>query len=196
MASSTGVALPDLENKPSSVYIWGALVVVYLVWGSTYLAIRVAIRTTPPLMMSGVRFLVAGGALYAFAVRRGDRSDRPTFVQWRAATIIGGKLLFCGEAPVLVAPREANVQLPALLVWHGRRVRDRAGVAGGVHRVRLAAEGGGDVAGVGLCVRQAGRGRVLGLADLERGDHDADAPGGGDHRDRRCVDRDGADRWR
>ena len=54
---------------------WAALTTIYVVWGSTYLAIMVAIRTLPPLLMSSVRFLVAGGILYAFA--RGRGAARP-----------------------------------------------------------------------------------------------------------------------
>jgi drug/metabolite transporter (DMT)-like permease len=58
-----------------------ALATIYLVWGSTYLAIRVTDRTMPPLLMSSVRFLIAGAALYAFAtrVRRcGSGGPRPS----------------------------------------------------------------------------------------------------------------------
>ena len=106
------------EAKPASaVAIWAALSLVYLVWGSTYLAIRVAIRTLPPLMMSGFRFLIAGGALYAFAIRRGDREgDRPEPVQWRAAAIVGATLLLGGNGAVVVAEQHISSGLAALLV--------------------------------------------------------------------------------
>ncbi|TML29505.1 MAG: hypothetical protein E6G26_03375, partial [Actinobacteria bacterium] len=55
------------RRSPAAVAL--ALGTVYLVWGSTYLAIRVTDRTLPPLLMSSVRFLIAGAALYAFASR-------------------------------------------------------------------------------------------------------------------------------
>ena len=55
------------RRSPAAVAV--ALATVYVVWGSTYLAIRVTDRTMPPLLMSSVRFLVAGAALYAFAIR-------------------------------------------------------------------------------------------------------------------------------
>ena len=55
------------RRSPAAVVL--ALATVYLVWGSTYLAIRVTDRTLPPLLMSSVRFLIAGVALYAFASR-------------------------------------------------------------------------------------------------------------------------------
>ena len=62
--------------------VWFALGVVYVIWGSTYLAIREAIATIPPLLMAGFRFVVAGALLYAFAIRRGERaSDVPRWPQ-------------------------------------------------------------------------------------------------------------------
>ena len=107
----------ESPQRASSVAIWGALSLVYAIWGSTYLAIRVAIRTLPPLMMSGVRFLIAGGALYAFAIRRGDRSgDRPGGPQWRAAAIVGGTLLLGGNGAVVIAEQHISSGLAALLV--------------------------------------------------------------------------------
>jgi hypothetical protein len=69
-----------------------AFAVVYLVWGSTYLAIRFAVESIPPLLMAGTRFLVAGGVLYAWqAARASRRSDarRPTSAQWKAAAATG-----------------------------------------------------------------------------------------------------------
>ncbi len=57
----------------SRARIWVALAVVYVVWGSTYLGIDLAVRTIPPFLMAAVRFLVAGSLLYAWAIGRGDR---------------------------------------------------------------------------------------------------------------------------
>ena len=53
--------------------IWAALGTVYVVWGSTYLGIRLAVRTMPPFLMLSVRFLIAGALLYAWSIRRGER---------------------------------------------------------------------------------------------------------------------------
>src|SRR6188508_2695332 len=61
-------------EPPSAARIWTALLAVYVVWGSTYLAIRVAVQTLPPFLMAGMRHLTAGTVLYAFAIRQGDRS--------------------------------------------------------------------------------------------------------------------------
>ncbi len=67
--------------------IWAGLAVIYLVWGSTYLAIRFAVETLPPFLMTGVRFLVAGGILYAWTALR--KTPRPTWRVWQAASITG-----------------------------------------------------------------------------------------------------------
>src|SRR5438045_4002808 len=64
--------------------VWFALLVVYVVWGSTYLGILLTIRTIPVFLAGALRFLIAGGLLYAWSIRRGDRSDRPGKRQWLA----------------------------------------------------------------------------------------------------------------
>jgi drug/metabolite transporter (DMT)-like permease len=76
-------------GSPASLLPWAALFTVYFVWGTTYIGIRVAVRTMPPLLMGGVRFVVAGTILYAIGVRtNGARhSERPTRTEWRAAAI-------------------------------------------------------------------------------------------------------------
>src|ERR1700755_1520011 len=68
-----------------------ALGIVYVVWGSTYLAIAVADRTLPPLLMLAARFLVAGAALYAWSRRRG--APQATARGWRPAGLVGFALL-------------------------------------------------------------------------------------------------------
>src|SRR5262249_52750128 len=60
---------------------------VYVLWGSTYLGIRIAIETIPPFLMAGVRFLIAGVILYAFA--RGRGAPRPERAHWRSAFVVG-----------------------------------------------------------------------------------------------------------
>ena len=67
--------------------VWTALWIVYLVWGSTYLAIRIMVETVPPLLGAGVRFTVAGAVMLAvLAVRR---SVRPTRAQLLSALLVG-----------------------------------------------------------------------------------------------------------
>lgn len=102
---------------PSAALVWGALSIVYVVWGSTYLAIRIAIETLPPFLMAGTRHLCAGVLLYAWAIRRGDvDGDRPGPVQWRAAAIVGGALLLGGNGGVVWAEQTVASGVAALLV--------------------------------------------------------------------------------
>ncbi|HEX2031774.1 MAG TPA: EamA family transporter, partial [Actinomycetota bacterium] len=114
MADGNGSA-PRAENSPAA--IWAAMAAIYVIWGSTYLAIRVAVETLPPLLMASVRFLVAGGLLYAWAIRRGARSeDRPTARQWRASAIVGTALLLGGNGGVVLAEQTVPSGIAALLV--------------------------------------------------------------------------------
>jgi drug/metabolite transporter (DMT)-like permease len=97
--------------------LWVALAIVYTVWGSTYLAIRVAIETLPPMLMASVRFLIAGGILYTISIRRGDRAgDRPGPRQWRAAAIVGTLLFLGGNGGVVWAEQRVSSGVAALIV--------------------------------------------------------------------------------
>jgi drug/metabolite transporter (DMT)-like permease len=97
--------------------VWLALLALYFIWGSTYLAIRVAVETLPPFLMAGTRFVTAGGVLYAFAIRRGDRrGDAPTAAGWRAAALVGAGLLLGGNGGVVWAEQYVSSGLAALLV--------------------------------------------------------------------------------
>ena len=97
--------------------IGAALAVVYVVWGSTYLGIAVAIETLPPLLMGGVRFLLAGAALYVFAIARGDTDgDRPGRRAWLAALASGGLLFAVGNGCVILGERTVPSGIAALLI--------------------------------------------------------------------------------
>jgi drug/metabolite transporter (DMT)-like permease len=88
-----------------------------MLWGSTYLGIKYAIDTIPPLLMGSLRFLVAGGVLYVLAQRTGDRrGDRVGARQWLAALLIGGLLLVGGNGGVILAEQYAPTGVVALLV--------------------------------------------------------------------------------
>jgi len=91
-----------------------AFAAVYLIWGSTYLAIRFAIETIPPHLMAGARFLVAGAILYAWARWRG--ASAPTVRNWRASAVVGGFLLLGGNGAVVWAETRVPSGLTALLV--------------------------------------------------------------------------------
>ena len=99
------------RRSPAAVAV--ALATIYLVWGSTYLAIRVTDRTMPPLLMSSVRFVIAGVALYAFASRG---RARPTLREWRAAAIVGAALLMVGNGGVAWVETRLESGLAALIV--------------------------------------------------------------------------------
>jgi drug/metabolite transporter (DMT)-like permease len=144
-----------------SARIWLGLAVVYVVWGSTYLGIDLAVRTIPPFLMAAVRFLIAGGVLYAWAIRRGDRTDRPTARQWLSAFMVAAPMLAVGNAAVGWAEHRsldtgtASLIIASVPLWmalldrfvYGQRLA-RIGLAGLVV----------GFAGVGLLVATGGSG--------------------------------------
>jgi len=71
-----------------------AFAIIYFVWGSTFLAIRVGVAEVPPFLLAAMRFLAAGLALYGGMLARGERS--PSWREWRSATILA-TLIFVGE---------------------------------------------------------------------------------------------------
>ncbi|HET9672609.1 MAG TPA: EamA family transporter [Actinomycetota bacterium] len=94
--------MPD--RRPPTWLIWAALGTVYVIWSTTYLAIRITNETLPPLMAAGSRFLIAGGALFAITVGRGDRSSDPVGRgQWVAALAVGALLIAGGNGSVVLA---------------------------------------------------------------------------------------------
>ena len=109
-----GSASHSAPGRASSLSIWAALLAVYLVWGSTYLAIRIGVETLPPFLMAGVRFLVAGTVLFAF--RRLRRDPVPTPAQWRSAVIIGLFMLVGGNGLVTFAEQRVPSGIAALMV--------------------------------------------------------------------------------
>src|SRR5687768_14251997 len=146
--------------------IWTALWIVYIVWGSTYLAIRILVETIPPLLGAGARFGLAGAVMVAvLAVKRGV-AVRPTRAQLAGAGIVG-LLLPGANAVVSVAEQEVPSSIAALLIasvplWV---ILLRAGTGD-----RVSARGAASVlvgfAGVALLVRpgdQSGDATMLGL---------------------------------
>ncbi|MES1246761.1 MAG: EamA family transporter [Actinomycetota bacterium] len=92
----------------------GALFVVYVVWGSTYLAIEVADRSLPPFLMLAARFLIAGAVLYGWARRRG--APRPTAREWRSTALVGFALLVLDTGGVAWAEQRVASGTAALIV--------------------------------------------------------------------------------
>ena len=99
----------------SRVLILLAFAAVYLIWGSTYLAIRYAIETLPPFLMAATRFLSAGAILFTWAALSGD-SIRATLSQWPKALVLGALLLLCGNGGVTWAEKFIASGFAALLI--------------------------------------------------------------------------------
>lgn len=103
-----------MSDEPSRGKVIAAFAVVYIIWGSTYLAILYAIETLPPFLMAAVRFLIAGSLLYAWSLSRSQRA--PTLGEWKAAIIVGGLLLLGGNGAVVWAEQTVPSGIAALLV--------------------------------------------------------------------------------
>lgn len=102
-------------SRPSRVLVVLAFAAVYVIWGSTYLAIRLAIETLPSFLMAATRFLIAGAILFTLSLFNGEKI-RTSFSQWPKAFAIGGLLLLCGNGGVTWAENYVASGLAALLV--------------------------------------------------------------------------------
>ena len=91
-----------------------ALLAVYIVWGSTYLAIRIAVGGLPPLLMGGIRFLVAGSILFTVLRLRG--APLPTAKEWRSAALVGLLLLVGGNGGVVIAEQWIDSSMAAMVI--------------------------------------------------------------------------------
>lgn len=113
------LAWPTISRLPRTSMVVIALATVYVVWGSTYLAISVAVTTLPPFLLMAVRFAIAGCLLYGWALRRARRAGRPvtppTPRQWVNATVTGGMLLVGGTGLVAVSQTRITSGMAALL---------------------------------------------------------------------------------
>ena len=131
---------PLVQASRSQLLI--AFAAVYIIWGSTYLAIRFAIETLPPFLMVGSRFLIAGMAMYIWLRARG--AEAPQAVHWRSATIKGLLMPVLGTGVVVWAEEKVPSGIAALLVaivplwmvllqwWRPGGRRPNAWVIGGV----------------------------------------------------------------
>ncbi|WP_437686219.1 drug/metabolite exporter YedA [Sorangium sp. So ce176] len=103
-----------LEKARASWLVLLSLAALYLVWGSTYLAVSVALETLPPFLLAGVRFTTAGALLYGVLRLRG--APRPTLRQWGAAARVGVLLLAAGNGLVVVAQQWVSSGVAAVVV--------------------------------------------------------------------------------
>jgi drug/metabolite transporter (DMT)-like permease len=112
--------LPNVRRERSAGRVppfWlivAAFGAVYLIWGSTYLGIRLAIDSMPPLLMGGTRFILAGGILYP--LMRFVGASRPRRIEWRSAVLIGAFLLLVGNGGVTWAQQTVPSSIAALMV--------------------------------------------------------------------------------
>src|SRR5216684_1065760 len=100
-------------GRAYSIQIALAFAAIYLVWGSTYLAIRYAVETIPPLVTAGIRHSVAGGILLAWAWARGFR---PTRAHWISGIVVGGLFFLIGHGTLHWAEQYVGSGLAALLI--------------------------------------------------------------------------------
>jgi drug/metabolite transporter (DMT)-like permease len=131
---------PLVKASRSQVVV--AFAAVYIIWGSTYLAIRFAIDTLPPMLMVGTRFFVAGTIMYVWLRARG--AERPKAIHWRSAAIIGVLMPVLGTGVVVWSEQKVPSGIAALLVaivplwmvllqwWRPGGKRPNAWVMGGV----------------------------------------------------------------
>lgn len=107
--------MSSAEASPSRARVLAAFATVYVVWGSTYLAIRYAITSLPPLLMAATRFLAAGAMLYAW-LRIRSGVERPTRAQWGWAGLAGVLMLAGGNGAVVWAEQRLASGVVALVV--------------------------------------------------------------------------------
>ncbi len=99
---------------PRKLLVLAAFAALYIIWGSTYLGILLAIESMPPLLMAGVRFFLAGVIMYGIALWQG--APKSSFAEWRTALIVGACLLFFGNGSVTLAEQWVPSGLASLLV--------------------------------------------------------------------------------
>ncbi|NJL58170.1 drug/metabolite exporter YedA [bacterium] len=114
-APANTLPIADTPVQPSPrLQIGLALLCVYIIWGSTYLGLKIAGETIPPFMMTAVRFITAGGLMMAFLRLRGE--TLPTRIEWRNDTLVGSLMLGVGTGGVAFAEQWVDSGLAAVAV--------------------------------------------------------------------------------
>ena len=159
-----------MQPSPPRLKLYSAFASVYFIWGSTYLAIRYAVETIPPLLMAGVRFMIAGSIMYLWGWYRSR--EVPTRRHWKSAIVIGLMLLLIGNGGLSWAEKLIPSGIAALLIavsplwfvlieWQQGGIRPSAGVFIGLFLGSLGMlvlvdpadlVGGGEVSTVGAAV--------------------------------------------
>ena len=94
--------IAEIDPKRSVVLLIVAFAAVYILWGSTYLAIKYVIETLPPFISTGARFLLAGATLFIVGKFSKDY-EKPTPTQWRASAVVGVLLFLGGTGGVVIS---------------------------------------------------------------------------------------------
>jgi drug/metabolite transporter (DMT)-like permease len=110
----TSAVITSTASKNNPLGIVLALLALYLIWGSTYLGIRIAIESIPPLLMMGIRFIIAGGVLYLFLRIRGVAT--PNRSQWLGSTAVGILLIGGGMGGVATAEQWVPSSVAAVCI--------------------------------------------------------------------------------
>jgi len=106
-----------MPKRTGGLALWAAMGTVYVVWGSTYLGIAIAIETIPPFLMLALRFAIAGSVLFAWEVLRAGRGFRlPSAREWRDSAIVGTLLLGIGNGFVALAEQTVPSGIAAILI--------------------------------------------------------------------------------
>ena len=109
--------MPTRLAPSRSSLIWVGIAILYVVWGSTYLGIRIAVETIPPFLLAGARFGLAGVVILGVAlVRRRGRIPFPSRSEWRDMTIIGAALMAGGMGLVALGEQTVPSGIAALLI--------------------------------------------------------------------------------
>ena len=116
---------PDKQNSSSPALglpVLLAFLTIYVVWGSTYFAIRVAVNEVPPLFAAGIRFVIAGAVLYLWSWARG--TPHPSRLEWRNLATLGGLMFLCSYSALFWAEKTvpsgiASVLVATIPVWTG-----------------------------------------------------------------------------
>jgi len=130
-----------MDSSHPRFKILAAFAAVYVIWGSTYLAIRLAVESIPPFLMAGTRFILAGGGLYVWLRMRG--AVKPTVAHWKSTSVVGIMLLLIGNGGVSWAEQFVPSGITALLIavtplwfvvfdWWNRGVKPTASTVGGL----------------------------------------------------------------
>src|SRR5947209_3897947 len=105
---------PSIDKKPNSLAIIVSIISLYILWGATYLGMRIALQSFPPFLLAGIRFLIAGILMFVFLRARG--ASMPTRKEWLGAAVVGALLLIGGNAGVTFAEQWVPSGLAAVAI--------------------------------------------------------------------------------